>query len=123
MPTQKKIRRLQKDLQKELRRENIRLRKLKLTNPEMFRRCGDVPCCQATNEDGSYCSRPALTDKSYIEKVRCCYLCWQHALSFGVYLTYKLAKLAGTAHLDWDSYCALYPEECDVMLKRIGQYE
>ncbi len=113
---------MKRRLMRELAEENRNLRDLQLTHPEMFRRCGDLPCCQALNTDGSLCMRQAMTTKTYIQKVRCCYLCWQHALIYGVYLTYKLVKLAGTAHLDWDTYCAYYPDECEAMLKRTQSY-
>lgn len=121
--TGKKARIVQNKIIKELKAEKKNICQLRLAHPEMFRKCGDSPCCQATNTDGTLCTRPAMTDKSYIKTIRCCYLCWQHALIYGVYITYKLAKLAGTAHLDWDSYCAYYPNECDDMLKISKTYK
>ena len=117
MPSKKKS---GKQLLAEIKKEEKRLKKMKLVEPELFRRCGDVPCCQSRNQDGSMCNRPAMTDRTFIRRMKCCYLCWQHALTYGVYGLYRLAKLAGTLHLDWDSYCALYPEECNQILKKIN---
>lgn len=105
-------------LQKELDREAEKMKKLKLKHPLLFRRCGDKPCCQAVTADGSLCHRPALTDKTYYQAIHCCYLCWQHALGYGVYTLLKMGQTISTAQLDWDTYCAYYPQECEEMLKR-----
>lgn len=115
-PSKKKVRKnnaiAMKKLKQELAEEKRILRELKLNNPEMFRRCGDKPCCQAYNIDGSECSRQAMTEKTYIKSVRCCYLCWQHSLVYGVYVLFKVAKSAAEAQLSWEDYCSYYPDEC-----------
>lgn len=117
----RRVKNPKKRLEQELAREQKKLKNLKLVEPELFRRCGDSPCCQAQNRDGSLCTRPAMTSKTYINRLKCCYLCWQHALSYGVYGLYRLAKLATEAQLDWDSYCVLNPEECEKILNTIGK--
>jgi hypothetical protein len=106
----------------EIKKEKKRLKKLKISYPEIFRKCGNYPCCQAVNQNGNLCSRPAMTDKTYFQSLRCCYLCWQHALSYGVYGLLKIAKSASTMHMDMDEYCAYFPEECDEMIQTIKSF-
>lgn len=88
------------------------LKKLKLKNPAMFRKCGDTPCCQAYTDKNVLCTRPAMTTASYIKTIKCCYLCWQHASMYGVYGLAKISQLALESRLSWDEYCFLYPEKC-----------
>jgi len=101
--------------------EQRKLNELRSQYPEIFRKCGDKPCCQAVTKNGKLCSRPAFTDKLYLVKLRCCYLCWQHATSFGVYFAAKLAKSLATAHMDMDEYCYYFPDECEEMLNDINK--
>lgn len=114
----KKILRMQQ-LKKRLETEAKTLESLKLAYPEMFRKCGNSPCCQAQNENGTMCSRQAMTSRTYIQRIRCCYLCWQHAKMYGVYIISKLAMAVYNSNLSMDEYCVLYPEECEKMLTTI----
>lgn len=118
MPRSAKAKRLQRKMARRLRQEAARLAELKKTAPEMFRLCGDKPCCQGRNADGRPCQRPAVTETTYIPRMRCCYLCWEHIAFYGLYATYRLAKVAGTAHLSWDEYCAYFPKECEEILEK-----
>lgn len=119
MPPKKKIRNLKYKLEKELQRETSIILKLKKTNPELFRICEGKTCCQAIKHDGTPCTRPAVTDKTYIKRLRCCFLCWQHSLIYGVYLTYKVVKTLTEKDLSMDEWCRLYPEECMEYLNSI----
>lgn len=103
------------------KRELEELKKLRLTHPDLYKRCGrnkDQPCCQATNLDGSKCSREALTSRTYIRKVKCCLLCWQHSTVFGLYGLFKVAQMAAESSLDWDTYCVLHPAKCESYFKK-----
>lgn len=127
MPGKKKSRKLNKQLRirlaKELREEKERLKELKLNNPEMFRRCGNKPCCQAMNTNGTPCTRPAMTEKTYVQSLRCCYLCWQHSLIYGVYVLFKIAKSAAESQLSWEEYCSIHPDKCDTYIQVQDSYE
>lgn len=70
-----------------------------------------VPMCQATTVTGARCSRPSVTGFAYIERLKCCHLCWQHAGMLGIDLGLKVTKTLGTMHLTTDDYYALYPDE------------
>jgi len=94
-----------------------KLKQLKKTNPELFRMCGSIPCCQSRTLKGELCHRPAMTQSTYIKKVRCCFLCWQHATFYGMYGLLQFFKLAAEKDLTWDEYCFMYPEYCDEKLK------
>ena len=100
------------------------LRQLRKDHPAMFRICNkrlNIPCCQATTQDGVQCSREAMFGgKTYIKRFKCCYLCWQHAKVYGVYGVYKITKMALESQLSWEDYCYYYPQECNKMLKSVG---
>lgn len=95
--------------------EKERLREIRVAYPEMFEICDDygTPCCQAATKKGEQCRRPALTTKTYYQRVRCCYLCWQHALMYGVYGILATGKAVYESGLSWDEYCFLNPEKCE----------
>lgn len=115
MTKKKRLRKLKLLNAKREREEIERLKKLRLDHPDLYRLCGDdqKPCCQARTLDGYKCMRAALTTKSYINRVKCCLLCWQHALAYGVYGLLKVGQMAAENTLSWDEYCNLYPEKCD----------
>jgi hypothetical protein len=124
MTKKKKNRILQNKLKKELDKEKSRLSRLKIDYPELFRKCGnDQICCQATNKDRSFCNRPAMTTKTYSMKLRCCFLCWQHSLAYGVYAINKLANLLYSSSMDMDTYCSIYPHECEELLRKQREYD
>jgi hypothetical protein len=110
-------------IRNQLKKEKKILKNLKLKFPEIFRKCGKYPCCQAETKNGVFCTRPALTDKTYFQSLRCCYLCWQHALSYGVYGLLKISKAASTSHMDMDEYCYYFPDECDDMINTIKSWK
>lgn len=114
---------LRRRYKKEIRKELSNLKKLKLEHPAMFRKCGDKPCCMALTEQGQPCSRPAMTSKTYIKRLKCCYLCWQHSLIYGVYVLFKIAKNIGTMDMEWDDYCSNFPDDCNEYLKLQGEYK
>jgi hypothetical protein len=105
-----------KKLRNAIKKAKLRLAHLGATQPNLLRRCGDKPCCQAITLQGKPCSRPAMSDLTYIESVKCCYLCWQHSLETGIYTLYKLATTLTTRNLSLDEYCTLYPDECKKFL-------
>jgi len=78
---------INKRIRKQLEREKERLRKIRVAFPEMFKVCdaNGTPCCQAATSEGVQCKRPALTTRTYYQRVRCCYLCWQQEAMYGVY--------------------------------------
>lgn len=109
-------------IRNEIKKEKKALAKLSRQLPELFRKCSGKPCCQAQTVDGYMCTRPAMSEYTYIKRLRCCFLCWQHALAYGVYGLLKIAKSAATAHMDMDEYCAYFPEECNEMLETIKKH-
>lgn len=113
-------------LNRRLRQQMNEIQQLKRTNPELFRRCGsnmDQLCCQAYTAKKVRCSRPALTELTYVRSLGCCLLCWQHARMYGFSGLYKLVKLLATMGYDYDTYCHLFPEECDEILKNMDYLE
>ena len=112
---------LKRLMDSEIKKELELLKKMK-KYPELFRRCGEVPCCQAKTAKGETCSRPSLTDKTYFKKFQCCYFCWQHALQAGVYVLFTVAKNISSKDMTYDEYYAHYPEECEKMLIKQEKY-
>ena len=115
--TTKKLRKIAKMKARELEQ----LKKLRLSHPDLYRKCGrnkDQPCCQAKNLDGSRCSRAALTSRTYIQRIKCCMLCWQHSMFFSVYGILKIGQMAAESSLDWDTYCLLHPNKCEEYFKK-----
>ena len=112
MPKKKKIRKEKAKLKKLREQELEILRNLKLDHPDLYRLCENKPCCQAKTLDGKRCSRPAMTTRTYIKKFKCCMLCYQHALLYGVYGLLKVGQMAVDADYSMDEYCAYHPDEC-----------
>ena len=111
-----------KKIKREIRRAERRaakeLEKLSNIRPDLFRRCGGDYCCQAMTKEGVQCSRPAMLGaKTYIQKINCCMLCWQHASQVGLYALYKGLQFMNERNMSWDEYCALNPEYCTDILK------
>ena len=114
MPKRKQLRKHREKLRQKLIQEGERLKNLRLTDPDLFRLCGPYnrPCCQALTHDGTLCKREALTTSTYINRLKCCLLCWQHAIGYGVYGILKVVQGAAENQLSWDEYCAIHPKEC-----------
>ena len=111
-----------KKIKREIRRKERKaakeLEKLSNARPDLFRRCGGNYCCQATTADGHQCTRPSMLGaKTYIKKINCCMLCWQHASQVGLYGLYKGMQFMHERNMSWDEYCALNPEYCTDMFK------
>jgi hypothetical protein len=125
MTKKKHLRKEKKRIAQLRARELETLRKLRISHPALYRKCGPnrEPCCQAITEDGYRCTRAALTTKSYIHRVRCCLLCWQHALIYGVYGLLKIGQAAAESTLSWEDYCFLYPEKCEAYFEVQDEYE
>jgi hypothetical protein len=71
-----------------------------------------IPCCQYRKEDGELCTRLSMFDgKTYVPRFDCCYLCWQHASSLGLYGVLLFAKFAQDQQLSYSEYYSVYPEE------------
>lgn len=104
-------------------KEIKQLKKLRRQHPDLYRKCGKYTCCQAMTKDGRRCSRAALSKRTYIHKVKCCLLCWQHALIYGVYGLYKVSQMAVESNYSWDEYCALYPNKCEAYFKTEDKYK
>jgi len=119
MTKKKRLRNLQEVARREKLMELERLRILRRDHPDLFRLCGpkNLPCCQAYTKSGNKCSRPAMTQKFYIESQKCCLVCWQHALNLGVYFLLWVADQALQSSLSWEEYCFMYPEVCAEKLK------
>jgi hypothetical protein len=65
--------------------------------------------CQVLTKDGNLCRNHAYINFSLYG---CCKLCRTHALMYGVYVALIIAKKIGTMHVDEDTYCSYYPDEC-----------